>query len=360
MTLAWPHALWLLLAVPALLWLALRERRQRALRLSRLGDVGLLSRLSPESDPGRRLALRLLSIGGYALLVTALARPQWGETTEVLPRRGLDVVFALDVSRSMRARDVLPDRLERAKAEIGLVLDRIGENRVGLVAFAGTAFPLCPLTTDVEAARAFLKAAGPDVVPQGGTALAAGLETALNLFLAEAEVDPDAAEAGRLLVVVSDGEDHEGDIERVAGKLKEAGVSVIVIGVGSALGEPIPVADEEGRVLGYQKDRRGETVMTRMSKEVLERAAELAGGRFLDGGTRADLGMADVEAAIGGLEDREFEARIKRTKIDRSRWPLGLALWLLAAAALWPERRRSRLARAPSPRASAPEERRAA
>lgn len=340
-TLGFPHALLLLLLAPPLVALALRERRQRARRLAVLGDIGLLERLSPESDPARRLRVRLLAIAGYALLVLALAQPQWGEITEPLPRRGLDVVFALDVSRSMRARDVLPDRLERAKAEIGMLLDRIGENRVGLVAFAGTAFPLCPLTTDVEAARAFLRAASPDVVPQGGTALSAGLEVALNLFLAEAEADPEAAEAGRLLVVVTDGEDHEGGIERVAAALDEAGVELIVIGVGSTLGEPIPVTDVEGRVLGYHKDKKGGTVMTRMAPEVLERVADAASGRFIDGSTRADLGMTDVETALRSLETRQFNASIKRTRIDRSRWPLALGIALLALAVILPERRRA-------------------
>ena len=338
-TLGWPHALLLLVAVPPLVGLALGERRRRMQRLSALGDAALLLRLAPGTDPGRRLRLRLLAIAAYALFVVALARPEWGESTELQQRRGLDVVFALDVSRSMRARDVLPDRLERAKAEIGLVLDRIGENRVGLVAFAGTAFPLSPLTTDVEAMRAFLKAAAPELLPQGGTALSAGLETALNLFLAEAEAHPEAGEAGRLLVVITDGEDHEGGAERAAEALKDAGVELLVIGTGSALGEPIPVVDEEGRVLGYQKDRKGETVMTRMSPAVLELIAEHGGGRFIDASTRPDLGMTDVESAIASLEKREFEARIKRTRIDRSRWPLALGIALLALAAFLPERR---------------------
>ena len=115
------------------------------------------------------------TIGAFALLVVALAGPTWGEKTELLPRRGLDVVFAIDVSTSMRARDVRPDRLERAKAEVGVVLDRLRQHRVGLVAFAGSAFVQCPMTSDVEATRSFLRALSPDIVPQGGTALGEGM-----------------------------------------------------------------------------------------------------------------------------------------------------------------------------------------
>lgn len=339
MSFAWPNALLLLLLAPVLVALALRERAVRHKRLALLGDAGLLERLSLGASPRRRLWLRLLGVFAYAFFVVALAGPTLGEKTELLPRRGLDVVFALDVSSSMRARDVLPDRLERAKAEIGLLLDHLGENRVALVVFAGTAFVQCPLTTDVEAARAFLRAAAPDTVPQGGTDLGAGLSVAVNLFEAEAKADPEARKAGRLLVVVTDGEDHEGGVEAPARALKEAGVSTLVIGVGSTLGEPIPVTDEQGRVVGYRKDKRGQTIMTRMNPEVLRQVAELAGGRFIDGGQHADLGMTEVLATLGTLEKRAFEARVKKTGIDRSAWPTGLALVLLALMLLLRERK---------------------
>lgn len=332
MTIANPQALWLLLALPLFGALAWRARHRQRRRLAQLGEVALLERFILTAPSRIERAAPWLWALAYAAFSLALARPQWGEETQLLPRRGLDVVFALDVSRSMRARDVLPDRLERAKAEIALLLDRIGENRVGLVVFAGTAFPLCPLTTDVEALRAFLRTAAPESVPQGGTALAEGLDASLQLFLAEAEADPAAQEAGRLLVVVSDGEDHEGDWSKVAEGLKEARIATYVIGVGSALGEPIPQLDEGGRVVGYHKDRRGQTVMSRMSTSLLEELARSVGGRFIDGSTREDLGMGDVESALSGLEKRSFDARIHRTGIDRSRWPLALGVFALALA----------------------------
>jgi Ca-activated chloride channel family protein len=344
--LADPAALWLLLAVPALLALALREQRRRRARLAQLGEVALLSRLAVGSGGPRRLLARCAAITAYALLVVALAGPKWGERTEILPRRGLDVVFALDVSASMRARDVRPDRLERAKAEVSVMLDRLGEHRVGLVAFAGSAFVQCPLTTDAEAVRAFLRGLSPDAVPQGGTELFEGMMTALNLFLAEEEADPAAKQAGRLLVVLTDGEDHGEGAAEAAQALKEAGIAVLLIGVGSQLGEPIPLADESGRVIGYKKDRKGETVMTRMSPETLTKIAGMTGGRFIDGQTRTDLGMGEVESMIGQLEKRDFESRIKRTDIDRSAWPLAGALLLLLLST-WRElsgrRRRERV-----------------
>jgi Ca-activated chloride channel family protein len=340
--LGFPHALWLLAAAPVLVALALREHRQRRERLARLGDLGLLRSLSLGAEGARRLWLRFVAIALWCVLAFALAGPKWGERTELLPRRGLDVVFAVDVSRSMRARDVLPDRLERAKAEIGLVLDEVKEHRVGLVVFAGTAFVQCPLTTDVEAARAFLRAIDNATVPQGGTALSAGLFTAHNLFHAEVEADPAAAQAGRLLVVITDGEDHEGEVESAADALKELGVELLVIGVGQRLGEPIPLVDEDdGRVLGYKKDRKGDTVMTRLNPEMLQMVAERAGGSFVEGSSKPDLGMSEVLARIGRLEKRDFEARLQRFDIDRSAWPLGAALILWVLAAFVRERPRS-------------------
>lgn len=338
MTFEHPGALWLLCLLLPLVGAIWRSESERRRRLARLGDLSVLSRSLPYSSSQKRVVGRALWALALLCLILSLAKPQWGEHTELMPRRGLDVVFALDVSTSMRARDVLPDRLERAKAEIGLVLDRLGENRVGLVAFAGSAFPLCPLTTDVEALRAFLKTAEPELIPQGGTALAEGMSTALQLFLGEQDSAEESAKAGRLLVIITDGEDHEGDVNQMGEQLKSAGVTTMILGVGSELGEPIPLLDDEGRVSGYKKDRQGQTIMSRMNPSMLRELAEVSGGKFIDGVTRPDLGMSDVEATLSRLEKRQFETRIRKHRIDRSAWTTGLALTLLAFAGFWPER----------------------
>jgi Ca-activated chloride channel family protein len=343
-----PLALALLLLVPVLVGLVVREERRRHARLAKLGDVELLLPQSIGVSLARRRWLRVLAVLGYALLVVALAGPQFGDKTVLLPRKGLDVLFALDVSRSMRARDVQPDRLERAKAEISAALDRLGDNRMGLVAFAGTAFVQCPLTTDKEAVRLFLQGLRPEVVPQGGTALAAGMETGLNQFLAEEEADASTKKSGRVLVVITDGEDHEGGIDDVAASLKKAGVTVVFIGVGSTIGEPIPIVDEHGAVIGYLKDRDGSTVMTRMSPEVLEQVATTTGGTFIDGTTRPDLGMAEVEAKVASLEKRDLEARSKVEYVDRSTPVAALGLLLLVLALLLPERTTRSLTSSPT------------
>lgn len=337
-----PDALWLLALVPALLALVWREKRRREARLAALGDVALLGTLAEGVSEGRRVRLRLLGVLIYALVVVGLAGPRFGERTELLPHKGLDIVFAIDVSSSMRARDVRPDRLERTKAELSLLFEGLREHRIGIVAFAGTAFVQCPLTSDVEAARLFLSALDPSVVPQGGTDLGAGLLTARNLFEAEAEATPAAREAGRLLVVVTDGEDHEGGVDSAARALQDAGVSVLILGVGSRMGEPIPLLDGAGSVIGYKRDRKGDTVMTRLSPAVLEEVAAKANGAFLEVMQRADFGASEVESAIARLEKRELEARIKRTHVDRSAWPLLFAFALLIVGVALPERARVR------------------
>ena len=342
MRFAFPTALWLLVPCLGLLLLLVREERRRRTRLAKLGDFALVTTLARGVSLRRRRAQRLAGIAAAVLLVVALAGPQVGSHTELLPQKGLDILFAIDVSRSMRARDVLPDRLERAKAEIGASLDHLGENRIGIVAFAGTAFVQCPLTTDKDAVRLFMGSLSPDAVPQGGTALAEGLSTARALFEAEDVADAHARTAGRVLVVVTDGEDHQGGVDDAAADLKQAGITVVLIGVGSSMGEPIPAVDARGSVGGYQKDRAGKTIMTRMAPDVLSQIAATAGGTFIDGTTRPDLGMSEVEAKVGVLEKRDLESRVRTQYVDRSSWLAMLAVLALFATVAIRERPRDK------------------
>jgi Ca-activated chloride channel family protein len=345
----------LLTALPLLAWLVVRAEHVRRARLAQLADHALWSRVVRGEVPGRRARLQVLALAAVAVGVVAAAGPQFGERTVLLPRRGLDVLFVVDVSRSMRARDVLPDRLERVKAEIEALLPRLGEHRLGLVAFAGSAFVQCPLTSDPEALRLFLRALAPETVPQGGTALRAGLEVARNALLAEDEGLPtDAKRPGRVVVVITDGEDHEGGLEEAGKGLAALGASVLLIGVGSTLGEPIPVLDDTGRMQGYLQDRRGQTVLSRMSPEVLQAAATAVGGRFVDGSTRPDLGLSELEARVAALEKRELSDRTRVEYAHRAS-PLALLGAVLVASWLaWPERRRGPLPGLGTPSGSAP------
>ncbi len=347
--LASPLLLAALVFVPLLAGIIVFDARRRAARLGRLVDVGLVPAVVVGASSSRRARLAAAGVLAVLLLVVAAAGPMLAGAPRLLPRKGLDVLFVVDVSRSMRARDVRPDRLERAKAEIARTLDTLAEHRIGVVAFAGSAFVQCPLTTDVEAVRLFLRDLGPDSVPQGGTDLTAGLEVARNALLAEDEAagvsstsTSASGRAGRVVVVVSDGEDHEivdgGSLDTVGKELKDLGATVVVLGVGSSLGEPIPVVDERGNVTGYVKDRAGQTVVTRMNPEILQKAASALGGVFVDGTTRNDLGLAEVEARIRTLEKRDLEARTIVDFADASAPFAVLALVALLGWLVVPER----------------------
>ncbi len=354
MKLASPLLLLLLVAVPLLLALMVRDSHRRTVRLSRLVDLGLVPILVAGASDGRRRQRNVLALVAIAAAVVALAGPLHTSAPRLLPRQGLDVLFVVDVSRSMRARDVLPDRLERTKAEIAAALPQLAEHRVGVVAFAGTAFLQVPLTTDAEAARLFLSDLAPETVPQGGSDLLGGLQVASNAFAAEdeangADVGADrVGRTGRVVVVLSDGEDHDllsdsgaEGLAAVSASLKALGATVVVIGVGSTLGEPIPVLNERGEVSGYVKDRRGATVVTRMSPEVLGKAAAALGGVFVDGTASPDLGMTDVFARVATLEKRELEARTIVDLEDASAPAVFVALLALLGWLLLPERARS-------------------
>ncbi len=353
MSFASPLCLMLLGLAPLLAVLWAREEKLRQARIGVLVDAGLLDAMVHGTSFARRSWRRGLALMGFVLVVVALAGPRVGSRSVLLPAKGLDVLFAVDVSRSMRARDVLPDRLQRAKAEIGAELFHLGQNRVGIVAFAGSAFLQCPLTTDKEAVRLFLNDLSPESIPQGGTSLGAGLTVALAALEAEAEVNVGQKSAGRVVVVVTDGEDHEGGLDEVATQLKQQGVTVILIGVGSTLGEPIPVvaqteagATPSDGVSGYLKDRAGNTIMTRMNPTVLTEVATAVGGTFIDGTNLPNMGLREVEARVATLEKRELEARTHVEHEDQTTWAVLAALLCVLLAALLPERARGVSARA--------------
>jgi Ca-activated chloride channel homolog len=240
---------------------------------------------------------------GLSLFAVALAQPQCGTHKELTKRSGIDLVVALDASNSMSARDVQPSRMERARLELLTLLDELKGDRVGIVAFAGSAFVQCPLTTDYDAARLFLRAIDPAEMPQGGTDIGGALELSLQLLQ-----NADRGTSDRVVVLVSDGEDFGGDVEAAAHKLKEAGVKVLAVGIGSEAGEPIPLFNRRGEQVGYKRDASGATVLTRLDRAGLARLAELTGGELFY--QPRGVAMSEVVARIDRLQKSEFESRL--------------------------------------------------
>ena len=321
---------WLPLAIP-LAWalFALLRRRRHALAL--LVDPALLGVLAPAWNPARartRLALRVLAL---ALLVLALARPQWGFRWEEVRRKGLDLVVALDTSRSMMASDIKPTRLQQAKWGIRDLLRNLRGDRVGLVPFAGSSILQCPLTIDYAAFAMTLDDVYSGIIPKGGTAIEQALRTAIAAFPADRTAD-------RVILLITDGEDHEGDPLALLPELKERGIRVYTIGIGTLEGEMVPAGDGQG---GYFKDRQGQIVKTALKEDVLQKLALGTGGTYVRSAP-GDTGLERVfNESIANLKRSEQENRTAKIYEERFVWPIVAALLLLAWEALLGDRKKT-------------------
>ncbi|MCK6626796.1 MAG: VWA domain-containing protein [Anaerolineae bacterium] len=314
----------------ALLLFYLSKRKQAALH--RLGAPQLIARLSATVNwSGRRWQTRLWFVA-LALVIVALARPRWGAQVEVVERRGVEIMVALDVSQSMLAEDLKPNRLARAKLEISELMDRLEGNEIGLVVFAGAAYIQFPLTADFSTARFFLEAAHPGMISRTSTNLADALKMAVNGFNEERA-------SQKVIILLTDGEATESgdEVVEVAQEAANEGVVVYAIGFGSPEGEPIPEYDELGRLTGYKKDRQGETVLTRLDETTLQEIALATNGRYFRASADGrEVGF--VADAISELQKGELESRFETRGIERFQWFLGLAVLALIISELIPDR----------------------
>ena len=310
-----------LLLVPALaafFWRALRARRKA---LARFGDLDLVRKLSLTVSSRGRLAKGVLLLVSVAFLVLSLARPQFGTRVETVRSQGQDVMVALDVSLSMLAEDVSPNRPERARLEIMRILQRLEGDRIGLVAFAGNAFVQAPLTVDYGAAAMFLNAMEPGLIPLQGTNLGEALTVALDAF-------EEGTRDHRVLLIVTDGEDHEGEIDSAVERAVQAGVQIHTVGIGSLEGVPIPEIDEAGVRNGFKRDAEGNVVTTRLDDATLQRISLATGGEYFPvagPGTNLDPLLDEITGADG----RELEAREVTQFDEQFQILLGMALLLL-------------------------------
>jgi Ca-activated chloride channel family protein len=316
--------LWVLVPLAALLIFLVRRRERR---LGLLIEDAAVGRLAPDRSRSLPRARVVIWFAGCALVLVALGRPQWGIRWQEERRRGLDVMVVLDTSNSMLAADLKPNRLQRAKLGLNDLLRRLGGDRIGLVAFAGSSFLACPLTTDYAAFSMVLEDVRPGTIPRGGTGIARALETALGSFDAGGAAD-------RVIVLVTDGEDHEGGLERAAAALAQRKVRVIAVGLGTAGGDFIPT--EGGAFL---KDRAGAVVRTSLRAETLKRIAAATGGIAV-GADAGDFAWERIlDLGLAGLKREEREARLVKVYEERFPWFLGGALLLFALESLLGERR---------------------
>ena len=324
---------WALLMIPVLLVLFARAERRAGLRLSEFVSERLLPDLARTVDRRRRTMRFVLVLLGLAFAITALAQPRWGYIYEDAKRKGLDLILAVDTSRSMLSNDVPPNRLERVKLATQDLINELQGDRVGLVAFAGRAFLQAPLTIDYGAAVEAINDLDTSTIPEGGSNISEAIDLAVRTY-------GKSAIGNRALIIFTDGEELSGDASKTAKAAADAGVRIFTVGVGTPEGSLIPIGGEDGGT-AFVKDSTGQVVKSKLDEKRLKEIAENTGGFYLhlDGARTMKQLFAD---GLAKMQAGDIDARLSRRPIERFQWPLGAALFFLAAAFVMRERRRVR------------------
>lgn len=298
----------------------------------RFGDEKVIGELMPAVSKGKPLIKFILIIFALILLIIGLVNPQVGSKLEKVKREGIDLMLVLDVSNSMLAEDIKPNRLERSKMAISQLIDRLKGDRIGIVIFAGNAYKQLPLTTDYSAARLFLSAVDTKIVPSQGTAIGEAINLAVTSF--------DDAQHNKAIIVITDGENHEDDAIGAAKEAVEKGVKVFSIGMGLPDGAPIPVYNNNGTHAGFKKDRSGQTVITKLDEDMLRQIAAAGNGSYARA-NNASTGLNKIFDDISQIEKKEIETRQFTDYEDQFQFYLGGAILLLIFELLIASRRAS-------------------
>lgn len=303
-------------------------RRLRRSRVRGFGDEELVDRMMPSWSGAKGWVRVVLSTIAFALFVIGLARPQMGAKLSRHETRGSEIMICLDVSNSMLAQDYSPNRLERAKLSISRIVDRLQDDRIGLIVFAGTSFVQLPITTDYVSAKMFLSSVGPESVPVQGTAIGDAILTAAKSFSAQSE-------KSRAIIVITDGENHEDDPEEAAARAAELGIRVYTIGVGSLRGQPIPMNGE------LMKDKNGEIVVSRLDETTLQKVAKAGNGAYVHAGND-EFGLNPIIDDLRRLEDEKFESVVFEEYDEQYMYFFAAALALFVIEMLLGERKLKR------------------
>ncbi len=311
---------WLLLIIPVLVLIYAFVYFWKKRKQKQFAQKDMLKQLSPDKSwfkPAIKFVFILLAI---IALIVALVNPKIGTEMETVTREGVDIVFAVDVSKSMEAEDVAPNRLEKSKQLITQIINNLASDRIGIIAYAGSAFPQLPITTDYSSAKMFLQALNTDMVSSQGTAINEAVELAKTYYNEEDQTS-------KVLVIISDGEDHVGEISSVAKEAAEQGIRIITIGVGTAKGGPIPLK-RGGVVTSYKKDQNGEVVITKLDEPTLQELASAANGKYIPGNVTATV-TEEIQEVLQNLDKTEFEAKQFANYQSHFQWFLGFAILLL-------------------------------
>lgn len=291
--------LWMLAVVPVFIGLYIWYTRRKRRQLAEFGDPALVSELMPNASrirPNVKFSILMVAL---VLLILAAARPQYGQREQTVKRQGIEAIIALDISNSMMAEDVAPCRLDRAKQMLSKMIDQMVDDKVGLVVFAGEAYTQLPITCDYVSAKMFLNSITPDLIKTQGTAIGAALNTAIQSFGSE-ETD-----ASRVIILITDGENHEDDAAAVAARAKEMGIKVMVVGIGKPEGSPIPIPGTNN----FRKDRQGNVVVSRLNEDMCREIAKAGNGIYV----RCDntnTAMRALQKEIDTLATTEIETKV--------------------------------------------------
>jgi Ca-activated chloride channel family protein len=302
--------------------------------LKRLGDAKLVEGLLPEISRVRPLVKFILQLIAFSAGVIMLSRPQFGSKIEDVKKQGVEVIIALDVSNSMLAEDIQPDRLTRAKQAISRLVDNLDNDKIGLIVFAGDAYIQIPITTDYLSAKMFLSAINPNIVPKQGTAIGAAINLGVKSF------SPGEGKS-KAIIIITDGENHEDDPVKDAEEASKAGIVIHTIGIGSTEGVPIPVVIN-GRK-DYLKDVDGNTVITKLDEEILKKIALSTNGNYVRA-SNSNIGLDEIYAQIKKMKKQDLESTMYTEYNDQFQIFAAIALFLLVVDFIIMERKNRRLA----------------
>lgn len=321
--------LYLLLIIPVVVVFFVFNLYWKNRKQKEFGDIELVKKLIPEYSSFKAILKFLIVILGLSAIIIAIANPRLGTKMETIKREGIDIVFALDVSKSMLAEDIAPNRLEKSKQIINQIINNLQGDRIGLIAYAGSAYPILPMTSDYSIGKMYLQNANTNMLSSQGTALNQAINQAINFF--------DDEQQSKLLILISDGEDHGDDSKEALEIAKEKGIKIVTISVGSAKGGTIPIK-ENGKILGYKKDSNGETVITKMNPETLKLIAQETKGKYLDGNNTKTV-VDNLQTVLASIEKNESETQQVAEFKSQYQWFLALAFVLLFVDLLMFERK---------------------
>ena len=312
--------LYLLFILPIVVLVFLLNLYWKRKKQREFGDLDLVRKLSPESSvfkPVLKLVMILLALAG---IIFGLVNPKIGTKMETVKREGIDIVFAMDVSKSMLAEDVAPNRLEKSKQIVSQIINELGSDRIGIVAYAGSAFPVLPITTDYSVAKMFLQSMSPGIVSSQGTSLDEAIKLSSTYF-------DDKSKTSKLLILISDGEDHSEGAQAAAEEANKLGMKIITIGVGTEKGGTIPLK-RNGVIESFQRDNQNQVVITKLNQEGLKTIAKVTNGGYVNGNNTKEV-LEYVKNALNNIEKTEFQSTQMADFQSQFQWFLSFAFAVL-------------------------------